>query len=287
MYFTYVVRPGDAPEGRGPSQPLFFENFLVNNLKLGFGSMLLGFIGLTICSIFSGFGLHITKFLSPFNEATNSTGTALFFMIFMIFGVICLNMSTILMDDDGSISQTRGFRSGCKAFGQGSLVILLGLILIVVTLYSNVGYYEGNALSGLDLNHVIKCMYNAGLAITSVGLTILGFAAFLVEVYSSDGTREILGFASILLCKVSGIFMFLTIIFPDCKTIGSLTTLVTIIALTHVTLWAGIFESIALKSRIKMTQSAVRNEYYKSRNALAYFGPPVMAEGNYTQQPTM
>ncbi|KAK9172045.1 Protein of unknown function (DUF3273) family protein [Cryptosporidium meleagridis] len=287
MYFTYVVRPGDAPEGRGPSQPLFFEHFLVNNLKLGFGSMLLGFIGLTICSIFSGFGLNITMFLSPFNEATNSTGTALFFMIFMIFGVICLNMSTILMDDDGSISQTRGFRSGCKAFGQGSLVILLGLILIVVTLYSNVGYYEGNALSGLNLNHVIKCMYNAGLAITSVGLTILGFAAFLVEVYSSDGTREILGFASILLCKVSGIFMFLTIIFPDCKTIGSLATLLTIIALTHVTLWAGIFESIALKSRIKMTQSAVRNEYYKSRNALAYFGPPVMAEGNYTQQPTM
>ncbi|KAF7455928.1 multi-pass transmembrane protein [Cryptosporidium felis] len=287
MYFTYVVRPGDAPEGRGPSQPLFFESLLVNNLKLGFGSMLLGFIGVTVCSLISGFGLHTTKFLSPFNEATNSTGTALFFVILMIIGVLCLNMSTILMDDDGSISQTRGFRSGCKAFGQGTLVTLLGLILIVVTLYSSVGYYEGNALSGLDINHVIKCMYNAGLAITSIGFMLLGFAAFLVEVYSSDGTREILGFASILLSKVTGILMFLSIIFPECKIIGSLFTLTALTALTHMTLWAGIFESIALKSRIKMTQSAVRNEYYKSRNALAYFGPPVMAEGNYTQQPTM
>ncbi|KAH8739328.1 multi-pass transmembrane protein [Cryptosporidium ryanae] len=287
MFFTYVVRPGDAPEGRGPTQPLFFETFLVNNLKLGFGTMLIGFVGIVICSLFNGSGLHVIKFVSPFCEAKQSTGIALFFMILMIIGVLCLNMSTILMDDDGSICQTRGFRSGCKALGQGALITLLGLVLIAVTLYSNVGYYEGNALSGLDLNYVIKCMFNAGLAITSVGFTLLGFAAFLVEVYSSDGTREILGFASIILCKISGMFMFLTVIFPDCKIIGFLFTIFTIIALTHITMWAGLFENVALKSRIKMTQSAVRNEYYKSRNALAYFGPPVMAEGNFVQQPTM
>lgn len=281
MFFTYVVRPGDAPEGRGPTQPLFFETFLVNNLKLGFGIILLGFIGVTVCSLFSGSGLHVIKFISPYSEAKKSTEIALFFVILMIIGVLCLNMSTILMDDDGSICQTRGFRSGCKALGQGTLITLLGFVLIAVTLYSNVGYYEGNALSGLDLNCVIKCMFNAGLAVTSVGLALLGFAAFLVEVYSSDGTREVLGFASVILCKISGILAFLTIIFPDCKIIGSLFTILTIISLTHVTLWAGLFESVSLKSRIKMTQSAVRNEYYKSRNALAYFGPPVMAEGNF------
>ncbi|KAL7069093.1 hypothetical protein ACR3K2_03500 [Cryptosporidium serpentis] len=287
MYFTYVVRPGDAPEGRGPSYPLFFEKFLANNLKFGFGLILLGFIGTLLCSISAGYGLRVIKFLSPFNDATIPTSVGFLFIMILIVGVLCLNVSTVLMDDDGSISQTRGYRAGCKALGQGTLVTLLGLILLIVTIYSNISYYEGNALKGINLNSIIECLFYSGIGLTSIGITLLGLAVFLVEVYSNDGTREMMGFASLGLCKLSGLLMIAALLFPSFKILDTLFSIVVVLTFSHITAWASIFETIAIKSNIKMTQSAVRNEYYKSRNALAYFGPPVVAEGSYAQQGTM
>lgn len=41
-------------------------------------------------------------------------------------------------------------------------------------------------------------------------------------------------------------------------------------------LWALIFEPVSHRFDVKLTQSAMRNEYYKSRNAMAYYGPAVV-----------
>lgn len=38
--------------------------------------------------------------------------------------------------------------------------------------------------------------------------------------------------------------------------------------------WSIPFEPNANTRNVKLTQSAMRNEYYKSRNAMAYYGPP-------------
>lgn len=45
-------------------------------------------------------------------------------------------------------------------------------------------------------------------------------------------------------------------------------------------LWSLFFEPASHRFDVRLTQSAMRNEYYKSRNAMAYYGPAVVnAEG--------
>lgn len=43
-------------------------------------------------------------------------------------------------------------------------------------------------------------------------------------------------------------------------------------------LWAISFEHVVSRTDVKLTQSAMRNEFYKSRNAMAYYGPPTCVE---------
>lgn len=50
------------------------------------------------------------------------------------------------------------------------------------------------------------------------------------------------------------------------------------IGLLSALLWSISFEAVANKSNVKLTQSAMRNEFYKSRNAMAYYGPPTGIE---------
>ena len=41
-------------------------------------------------------------------------------------------------------------------------------------------------------------------------------------------------------------------------------------------LWSLFFEPVSHRFDVRLTQSAMRNEYYKSRNAMAYYGPAVV-----------
>lgn len=43
MFFTYVVRPGEAPEGRGPQLEPFWTFFVNYNLRLGLMIQLAGY----------------------------------------------------------------------------------------------------------------------------------------------------------------------------------------------------------------------------------------------------
>ena len=52
------------------------------------------------------------------------------------------------------------------------------------------------------------------------------------------------------------------------------------VSLSIAFLWSLLFEPASHRFDVRLTQSAMRNEYYKSRNAMAYYGPAVVnAEG--------
>lgn len=48
------------------------------------------------------------------------------------------------------------------------------------------------------------------------------------------------------------------------------------VSLSVMFLWSLFFEPASHRFDVRLTQSAMRNEYYKSRNAMAYYGPAVV-----------
>lgn len=54
MYFTYVVRPGDAPEGRGPQFQPFWDSLMNYNLRGGFALQLVGYCFVLVSSFLGG-----------------------------------------------------------------------------------------------------------------------------------------------------------------------------------------------------------------------------------------
>eukprot|EP01054_Gregarina_sp_Poly1_P000981 Gregarina_sp_Poly_1__980@NODE_1239_length_4674_cov_201_846538_g844_i0_p4_GENE_NODE_1239_length_4674_cov_201_846538_g844_i0NODE_1239_length_4674_cov_201_846538_g844_i0_p4_ORF_typecomplete_len108_score1_93DUF3273/PF11677_8/0_061CrgA/PF06781_12/0_091_NODE_1239_length_4674_cov_201_846538_g844_i037614084 len=54
MYFTYVVRPGEAPIGRSPNFRPFWDACMNWNLRLGLGLMLLSFMIIEISAFIGG-----------------------------------------------------------------------------------------------------------------------------------------------------------------------------------------------------------------------------------------
>lgn len=53
-------------------------------------------------------------------------------------------------------------------------------------------------------------------------------------------------------------------------------TLLLGVSLSAFFLWSLFFEPVSHHFDVRLTQSAMRNEYYKSRNAMAYYGPAVV-----------
>ena len=73
MYFTYIVRPGEAPEGRGPQLEPFWT-FIVNyNLRLGLLVQLAAY-GSLLATIASG-NKDPLALLSFFRSTPESVGT--------------------------------------------------------------------------------------------------------------------------------------------------------------------------------------------------------------------
>lgn len=54
MYFTYVVRPGDAPEGRGPQFQPFWDGLMNYTLRGGFALHFVGYCLILISSFMGG-----------------------------------------------------------------------------------------------------------------------------------------------------------------------------------------------------------------------------------------
>eukprot|EP01053_Blabericola_migrator_P009105 Blabericola_migrator_1__9104@NODE_4862_length_953_cov_5_345372_g3039_i0_p1_GENE_NODE_4862_length_953_cov_5_345372_g3039_i0NODE_4862_length_953_cov_5_345372_g3039_i0_p1_ORF_typecomplete_len136_score14_04DUF3273/PF11677_8/4_1e07DUF2721/PF11026_8/4e02DUF2721/PF11026_8/0_4_NODE_4862_length_953_cov_5_345372_g3039_i0426833 len=74
MYFTYVVRPGEAPIGRSPNFRPFWDACMNVNLRSGLGLMLMSLLVILVASIIGGHrgGLGLVT-LSTSGERMNSS----------------------------------------------------------------------------------------------------------------------------------------------------------------------------------------------------------------------
>eukprot|EP00921_Rhytidocystis_pertsovi_P023350 GHVQ01037278.1.p1 GENE.GHVQ01037278.1~~GHVQ01037278.1.p1 ORF type:complete len:205 (+),score=15.27 GHVQ01037278.1:441-1055(+) len=108
---------------------------------------------------------------------------------------------------------------------------------------------------------------------------LIGCGIFFMECYHSDGAGEPWGWLAVTLFK----FTFLAEIVglalynsPGHAIADMVYTVLFGCSLLIGFLWSLFFEPTVHRYDVKLTQSAMRNEYYKSRNAMAYYGPAVV-----------
>ncbi|CDJ27597.1 uncharacterized protein EMH_0033190 [Eimeria mitis] len=209
MFFTYVVRPGEAPEGRGPQFEPFWS-FIVNySLRLG---------------------------------------------VFMLLGgYICLLM-TVSAGNNDPLSLLNVLRAVPETAGKCPLwAAQLGCGLLIL------GY-----------------------------LTVLAFQSttdddsrsiFFLETYHSEGAGEAWGWLGAVCFKLTAFSEFAALATWGSSSFPVLDAVYTVmlgVSLGVMFMWAMFFEPVSHRFDVRLTQSAMRNEYYKSRNAMAYYGPAVV-----------
>lgn len=286
MHFTYVVRPGEAPEGRGPQFEPFW-NFLMNfNLRLGLFLQLVAYVGLLFCaSIGKKSPLSLLSFLKA---AADTTGDAPVWMVLLfcglwVFGHL-LNMAFLqIVDDDSSIKQSRGFRAGTKFLMQATSIGAIGWVFTLISFYAATFYYEDPWMTEQLGEGSHWLLFFSGRLCDLFSLFLYAGATFFLETFHSEGAGEAWGWLTALAYQSAAIaeLVGLTLIGGDGFPVAdAVYTVLVGVALCLTTLWSLFFEPISHRFDVKLTQSAMRNEYYKSRNAMAYYGPAtVNADG--------
>ncbi|PFH34633.1 GAPM1a [Besnoitia besnoiti] len=282
MYFTYVVRPGEAPEGRGPQLEPFW-NFMVNyNLRFGLLLQLAAYVGLLL-TISAG-GNDSLTLLSFFRASPEAVGQSPVWTVQICCGLFILgSLMTMafqsLVDDDSSIKQSRGYRSGTKFLQFGSSLAVFGWILTLLVFYAANYYFDDPWMQKqLGAGSTWITFFTARLC-DAFSLVFLGAATFFLEVYHSEGAGEAWGwfcaicFKLTALTEVIGLTAFGS---ENFKVVDAIFTIMLGVSLSLGLVWALIFEPVSHRFDVKSTQSAMRNEYYKSRNAMAYYGPAVV-----------
>jgi len=286
MYFTYVVRPGEAPEGRGPQFEPFW-NFLVHyNLRLGFLIQITAYAGL-IAAIAAGKNdpLSVLSFLRASPESVHGSpiwAVQLCAGIFILGNLMTMAFQS-LVDDDSSIKQSRGYRSGTKFLQQAASIGVFSWTLSLLVFWAANYYFDDPWMSQKLGGGSSWLTYFTARVCDALTLILYGSACFFLETYHSEGAGEVWGWLCGIVYYLAGISEILCLTAmgtESAKVIDAVYTVLFGLALALSTVWALIFEPVSHRYDVKLTQSAMRNEYYKSRNAMAYYGPAVVnAEG--------
>lgn len=102
MYFTYVVRPGDAPEGKGPQFKPFWDQCMEFNLRGGFALQLLGYVFILIGTILGGNVVQVFGCLNGNTEDLKNVPIILLFIGALMYtiGAVCVQNFRNIADDD-------------------------------------------------------------------------------------------------------------------------------------------------------------------------------------------
>lgn len=102
MYYTYVVRPGDAPEGKGPEFQPFWGGMMQHNLRGGLLLQLTGYAVIMISCIVGGNGIQISRAIGGDSDYLKSAPIIILFIgtFFFTAGAVCLQNFRNIADDD-------------------------------------------------------------------------------------------------------------------------------------------------------------------------------------------
>lgn len=284
MYFTYVIRPGDAPESRKPQFEPIWEFLMNYNLRLGFLIQLASYT-ILISSIYAG-GKSPFGLLSFLRATVESIGVTPFSSVLFchggfIIGTLLIMAFIQMAEDDSSIKQSRGYRAGTKFILQATSFASVSWCLSMVTFLGATYYFDSEWLDeqiGVGSNWII---HFTSRVLDSFALLCYAGGCFFLEAYHSHGTSEIWGWicgASYLAAGATELFALITYNTPKFSAFEYLHTLSFGLSLLVSCVWAFLFEPVSHLHDVKLNQSALRNEYYKSKNALAYYGPAVVTE---------
>ena len=291
MYYTYVVRPGQAVEGRGPQFQPFWDTLMNYNLRGGF---LLQFIGYQLVVIGALFGGNV---LTIFHVISGKQNTLEYVPIPVTFlGSLCLILGSLwvqnfrsIADDDASIRQSRGYRTGMKLLQQASLLDLISWSLTCILFFSLMHYFDDIWTlnhSGSGTNVIFGLLTRSLHALSCI---LYGLSLFFLESFHTQGTGDAWGLIIGVLYEISGFFEFLMLF--DSSFLASLWDFLFTfsfgLALFCSLVWALSFEALVTDTDVKLTQSAMRIEFYKSKNAVAYYGPPITTELSTDLAPTI
>ncbi|KAL8270176.1 hypothetical protein Esti_005903 [Eimeria stiedai] len=295
MYFTYVVRPGEAPEGRGPQFEPFWSFLMDYNLRLGV-FLLLAAYSCLLMTVSAGNQdpLALLSLLrstpetagTPPKNLRSSSGKCPLWGAQLGCGILILGYLTILAfqslaDDDSSIKQSRGYRTGTKLLQQASSFGVVSSTLALLVVYSANYYFDDPWMNkNLGGGSAWLIFFTCRLCDATAMLLLAG-STFFLEAYHSEGAGEAWGW-------IGGICFFITAFAeaaalaawgnPSLPVWDSVYTVMLGVSLSVMFLWSLFFEPASHHFDVRLTQSAMRNEYYKSRNAMAYYGPAVVNE---------
>ncbi|CDO66031.1 glideosome associated protein with multiple membrane spans 1 [Plasmodium reichenowi] len=282
MFFTYVVRPGEAPEGRGPQFEPFWDFFMNFNLRVGFLIQFISYILLVgAITIIGKNPLGILNFLRalPGSVGTAPMPLVLFSIGGFLMGTLLIMSFLQLTEDDSSIKQSRGYRAGTKFLLQATSMGTVSWSLSLICLMASSYYFDDPWMEEKIGAGSSWILYFSSRLIDAFCLFLYGSGCFFLEVYHSEGAGEAWGwlcgmcFIATSFVEVLALTLFNTPLFSSldwfyCLFLG--------LSLFFSVIWGLLFEPISHRYDVKLTQSAMRNEYYKSRNAMAYYGPAVV-----------
>lgn len=286
MYFTYVVRPGEAPEGRGPQFEPFWDFFMNFNLRIGFLFQLISYCVLvSATSLIGNNAFGILKFLRalPGNVGDTPMPLVLFSIGGFLVGTLLIMSFLQLTEDDSSIKQSRGYRAGTKFLLQATSMGTVSWSLSLICLMASSYYFDDPWMEERIGAGSSWILYFSSRVVDAFSLFLYGSGCFFLEAYHSEGAGEAWGWLCGICYFITCILEILGLVFFNSakfETIDSLFCAFLGLSIFFSAVWGFLFEPISHRYDVKLTQSAMRNEYYKSRNAMAYYGPAVVtAEG--------
>ncbi|KAL8271371.1 hypothetical protein Esti_004705 [Eimeria stiedai] len=282
MYFTYVVRPGEAPEGRGPQFEPFWT-FCVNyNLRLGLLIQLLAY-GTLLGTIAAG-GKDPLGVLHFSRSNPEAVGKSPLWVAQVACGLLILgNLTTLafqsLTDDDSSIKQSRGYRAGTKFLQQASSFGVFASTLALLVFYS-ANYYFDDPWMSLKLGDGSSWLiFFTSRVCDAFALFFYAGSIFFLEAYHCEGAGEAWAWLGAFCFKAAAFAEICALAAWGGSSFAVFDAVYTVmvgVSLSIALVWSLIFEPASHRFDVRLTQSAMRNEYYKSRNAMAYYGPAVV-----------
>ena len=284
MYFTYVVRPGELPLGRSPQCRPFWDSLMSMNMRLGTTLQLLSFLIILGLGVLSGTGAGYIRNTSydVFNTV-GTTGIAIFAGLCGLCGSILLNGFRNLGDDEASVKYTRGYRVGVKCLSVASMLDILYYTVYTVCTLSSIKYYEDSwEMMHTGSNPMVTfCAFSKIMKFAA--LIVYAGAYFFMEAYHNIGTAELWGWSISFLLKLAGLSMFLTLVWNSAF-FDTIFTLFYGLGLGAIFIWSQSFEPLVVNHEVSLDQSALRNEWFKSKHAMSYYGPPIEDGTDFLKQ---
>lgn len=290
IYFTYVVRPSDAPEGRGSQIAKAMVHELSFLMRIGFALQLIGVLGTVFCSLWAEKPLAMIS-LFKFSGISNQRVPA--HLMFAFLSIWCMGSVFIcsyglVADDDSSIKMTRGYRAGIKALNYGALLDIIAIACSAVSYQANASFYEEPWLTAYLSTGAYDMFYLLSRFTHVLAYVFYGVGTFSIEGFHLEGAGTVFAWALLGLYKATAALEMLAL----CGFLGNMTHLIELIYCVCLTLchivslvWGIVFEPIALKYEVKLTQSAIRNEFFKSQNSIAYYGNRMGASEDQSAPP--